>query len=72
MIAPKGDRPNPSNRIGLRLASQTIAHTIPTSLPADLAEVVERWQSLTSEIRAEVLGLIRSDIPAHSRPNKTD
>jgi hypothetical protein len=38
----------------------SLAHTLPTSLSADLAEVGERWQSLTPEIRAEVLAVIRS------------
>jgi hypothetical protein len=39
-----------------------LAHALPTSLPADLAEVVELWESLTPEVRAEVLGLVRSDL----------
>jgi hypothetical protein len=38
------------------------AHALPTSLPEDLAEVVEHWSSLTPETRAEVLGLIRSEL----------
>ena len=40
-----------------------LAHALPTSLPTDLAEVVERWQSLSLEIRAGVLELIRSGLP---------
>lgn len=42
---------------------ETLAHTLPTSLTTDLAEVVESWHSLPPEIRAEVLGLIRSGSP---------
>jgi hypothetical protein len=34
------------------------SHALPT-LPADLAEVVERWDSLPTDIKAEVLRLIR-------------
>ena len=42
---------------------ESLAHALLTSLPTDLAEVVERWQSLTPEIRAEVFGLIRVNLP---------
>jgi hypothetical protein len=41
-------------------------------LPADLAEVVESWQSLSPEIRAEVLGLIRSGLPMESTEGTRD
>jgi hypothetical protein len=34
------------------------AHNLPT-FPTDVAEVVDRWESLPPEIKAEVLRLIR-------------
>jgi hypothetical protein len=34
--------------------------------------VVERWQDLTPEIRAEVLGLIRSGLPTQPRGDTID
>src|SRR5262249_9421831 len=47
-------------------AGQSVtAPRIPPSHP-DLAEVVERWRSLTPEIRAEVLELVRSGLPTES------
>jgi hypothetical protein len=45
---------------GLRAIPQAAAPKSPT-IPADLAEVIKRWQSLPSAIRAEVLKLIRSE-----------
>jgi hypothetical protein len=44
MIALKGDLPNRPKGRGLRQDSQPLAHALPTFLPADLAEVVERWR----------------------------
>jgi hypothetical protein len=35
-------------------------------MPTDLAEVVDSWDALSPEIRAEVLGLIRSDFSTGS------
>jgi hypothetical protein len=42
----------------LRPISPAPAHTLPTLSP-DLAEVAQRWESLTPEVKAEVLRLIR-------------
>jgi hypothetical protein len=71
MIALKDDRPNRKDSVGLRPDSRTAAHTLPTSLPSDLAEVVESWDSLPPEVRAEVLGLVRSSLPTQ-RPHTND
>ena len=39
--------------------SEETSHALPT-LPADLAEVADRWEYLPPEIKAEVLRLIRN------------
>ena len=41
-------------------------------MPTDLAEVVESWDSLPPEVRAEVLGLIRSNLPTQGRPTNDE
>jgi hypothetical protein len=45
---------------GLRPVALDSTRKFPT-LPAYLDEVVQRWESLRCEIRAEILKLIRSD-----------
>ena len=49
---------------------QSLAHALPTSLPTDLAEVVQSWDSLPPEVRAEVLELIRSNLPTQEAPDE--
>jgi hypothetical protein len=61
--APKQARDKPLTSLGLHRDAGAVVHTLPTSLPTDLAEVVESWASLPPEVRAEVLGLIRSSLP---------
>jgi hypothetical protein len=62
-MALTGDRRKALCGKGIASERQESAHALPTSLPADLAEVVESWDSLPPEVRAEVLGLIRSSLP---------
>jgi hypothetical protein len=76
---PKVVGSNPTGRASLATTygdstthQESLAHTLPTALPTDLAEVVESWQSLPPEIRAEVLGLIRSGLPMESTEGNRD
>jgi hypothetical protein len=36
---------------------------LPTSLPPDLAEVVERWASLPEQTRAGILSMVKAASP---------
>ncbi len=60
LIAPKGDRHNPSNGIGLGSSSPPVAHTLPTchDVPAELAIVMDRWESLTPEAKGRIMAVI--------------
>jgi hypothetical protein len=47
-LALNGNRPNHSRAIGLRFTPKTASHSLPT-LPADLAEILERITPVATE-----------------------
>ncbi len=59
--APKEDRPNHSNGIGLRSDSRPASHPHPTNreVPPELAIVVDRWESLTPEAIGRIMAGIK-------------
>jgi len=61
MIAPKAGRPNHSNGILLRSDSRPASHVLPTSrdVPAELAIVMDRWESLTPEAKCRIMAVIK-------------
>jgi hypothetical protein len=45
----------------LRQDHEPLVHTLRTPHDPDLAEVADRWKSLSPEVKAEVLRLIRQN-----------
>ena len=74
---PKVVGSNPTGRAFLATAyddsdshQESLAHAPPTSLPADLAEVVRLWDSLAVEVRAQILGIAKSGACAGASSDK--
>jgi hypothetical protein len=61
MIAPKGDRHNHSKGTGLCSDSGPASHALPTSrdVPAELAIVMDHWESLTPEAKGQIMAVIK-------------
>jgi hypothetical protein len=73
MIAPKGDRHNPSNGIGLRSSSRPVAHTLPTSHveDPDLALIVGLWNRLADECKQRLIEIVRANLPTEPTKGTT-